>query len=128
MVCLSEGMTLTININQMKLFNAIAAPAAIPASFIVANPAEAQSRNGWIFAATSNKGSTLYVKPIGCNGSICTAHFKRVAAGGKDSIDQINCSTWYYRALSLEGQNINHNWTPIMPESIYESGAEIVCR
>ena len=38
MVCLSEGMTLTINIFQMKFFNAIAAAAVIGAAFSTISP------------------------------------------------------------------------------------------
>ena len=44
-VC-SRGESLTVHIDQMKLFNTIAAAAVIGASFIAPNPAEA--RNGWI--------------------------------------------------------------------------------
>ena len=41
MVCLSEGMTLTINISKMKLFNAIAAAVVIGGSSMIASPANA---------------------------------------------------------------------------------------
>ena len=108
----------------MKLFKAIAAAAVISTSLSTATPAEA--RNGWRHADTDNKGNTLYVKPIGCSGNICTAQFSRT--NGKDSTDEINCSSWHYRIINLGGQRVGGTWSPIMPESIYESGAEIACR
>ena len=44
MVCLSDGMTLTIHIFKMKLFNAIAAAAAVGASLAATMPAMANTR------------------------------------------------------------------------------------
>ena len=55
MVCL-RGESLTHRINQMKLFNAIAASAVIGTSFIAANPAEAFSSR---------------CKPDGFGGQVC---------------------------------------------------------
>ena len=63
MVCLSEGMTLTIYIFQMKLFNAItAAVAVIGASFIAVAP-EAKAD----YYSTNRIGSSTFT--YGSNGS-----------------------------------------------------------
>jgi len=104
---------------QMKLFNAIAAAAVIGTSFVTASPTEA--RNWWVKVGTgSDHGKTLYIRPIGCRDSICTAQAKWNDSAAMLT-REINCVTWYARTSGRD-------WRPIMPGSIADGEAEILCR
>jgi hypothetical protein len=116
MVCLSEGMTLTIHIFQMKLFNAIASAAVIGTSFITAAPAEAG--NGWIDAGTSRKGDTIYVRPLSRNGNLVT--YEETFMGSKAKYIA-NCPAWQYKRLT------GNKWIDVMPNSIGAAAHQTVC-
>ena len=107
MVCLSEGMTLTIHIFQMKLFNAIAAAAVIGASLIAATPAEA--RNGWEYVHQTSEGNPLYIKLMSRSGSIWSV--KHREPGYSDWVTKTDCSTYMYKLN-------NGQWREIMPGSV----------
>ena len=87
MVC-SRGESLTLQIEQMKLFNAIAAAAVIGGSFLIPVPAEA--RNGWIVVGQSVANDTLYMKVDSRNGA-----FRNASLNWGDEIYQqeINCNS-----------------------------------
>ena len=63
----SRGESFSHRTNQMKLLNAIAAAAAICASFCVPNPVEA--RNAW-----KSHGDNYYSKPAGGSSNICNGN------------------------------------------------------
>ena len=93
MVCLSEGMTLTIYIFQMKLFNAItAAVAVIGASFIAVAP-EAKAD----YYSTNRIGNSTYT--YGSNGS----SFNTNSIGG----------TTFYNGRTRDGYSYSGSCTTI---------------
>ena len=115
--CEYRGESLTHHANQMKFFNAIAASAIIGYSFLAVNPAEA--RNGWVKVGTGTSArETLYIRPTGCRGSICMGQAQW--SDGAMYAREINCVTWYARSAG-------RNWQPIMPGSMAEGEANIVC-
>ena len=79
MVCLSEGMTLTINNTQMKLFNAIAIATLAAASVAVAPQAKAD------YASCNSLGG--YTSCYGSNGSSYSSY------GIGDNYRQFNGTT-----------------------------------
>ena len=116
MVC-SRGESLTLHINQMKLFNAIAAAAVIGASLITATPAEA-SRNGWIYV-TDQDGATNYMRYVGRSGNIVTVLSKWS--------DDSRAYTWKYNCSSWMKQIEGDSWKPIYPGSVAETKAVKAC-
>ena len=60
----SRGESLTDHINQMKLFKAIAAAAAIGVAFTTISPAKSYERapNGWVHIATATDGDMKHEK------------------------------------------------------------------
>jgi hypothetical protein len=109
----------------MKLFNAIAAITAISASFVTASPA--RGGNGWMFVTKDGDGKSYYIKPRGCIGSLCLAD---VTDSGANIVitEQYNCSTWNYRFIAYDGEKVKDQWESIMPRSVGEAHAKIVCR
>ena len=118
MVCL-RGESLTTHRNQMKLFAAIATAAVIGASLIATTPAEAQSRNGWIYAGSMD-GETNYIKPLGRRGNIALMASKW--SGDPIAVWEYNCSAWEKR---LQGGT--RGWSPIYPGSVADTNARRVC-
>ena len=100
----------------MKLFNAIAAAAVVGASFITAVPAEAG--NGWIHAATSVKGDSIYVRPLSRNGNLVT--YEETLSGDKSRF-VANCPAWQYKSLN------GTRWQDVMPNSIGAAAHRTVC-
>ncbi len=115
MVCL-RGESLTHHTKQMKLFNAIAATAVIGASIVTAAPAEAG--NGWVHAATSVKGDSIYVRPLSRNGNLVT--YERTLSGYKSRFIA-NCPAWQYKSLN------GTQWQDVMPNSIGAAAHQTVC-
>ena len=117
MVC-SRGESLTTRRNQMKLFSAIAAAAAASASFVAASPASAG--NGWIHAATSVKGNSIYVRPLSRNGHFVT-YEEETSSSSHRSKWIANCPAWQYKSLN------GTQWRDVMPESIGAAAHQRVC-
>ena len=106
----------------MKLFNAIAATAAVlGASFIAPNPAEA--RNGWVFTGTFTRDNgqteSVYERLLGCNGAVCT-YQRQMSHWDSPSTNKINCQKWVH-------VDDNRTTEDIFPGSYGESTAKRIC-
>ena len=119
MVC-SRGESLTTHMNQMKLFNAIAATAAvIGTSLITANSSYA--KNGWIYVSTDHMNVSSYVKPQQFSGRYreYMYHASNITQPLKMLAD---CQGW--RVQGAVGQV----WRDIMPSSTGDTIFKIICR
>ena len=104
----------------MRLRSYLVGLAVITSSFIAVNPAEAQSRNGWIKATCKDNGECFYVKKLG--GTWPYIKFK--ANGPADGVfdKEADCKRWRLRFLN------SREWYDVMPDSIGETIISIVCR
>ena len=93
MVCLSEGMTLTIHITQMKLFTSIAAAAAVIGASFIAGAPEAKAD----YYSTNRIGNSTYT--YGSNGS----SFNTNSIGG----------TTFYNGRTRDGYSYSGSCTTI---------------
>ena len=116
MVCL-RGERLTTHRNQMNLFNAITAAAA-SASFIAASPASAG--NGWLHAATSVKGNSIYVRLLSRSGHFVT-YEEETSSSSYRSKWIANCPAWQCKSLN------GTQWPDVMPGSIGAASHQTVC-
>lgn len=108
----------------MKLFNAIAATAAVVGtSFIAVNPAEA--RNGWIMT-TTNEELTRYIKITSKDGQyieyqIYHSNFENP----KPLSAYADCQKWRFRYT----HRTDSDWIDVMPMSIGEHEFEnYICK
>ena len=122
MVCLSEGMTLTIRIFQMKLFNAIAAAAVIGAAFSTISPVQSYERapNGWVHIATATDGEMKHEKLE----SYAQNRYVNVlvADTGGSYPKTIDCVKWM-RTFDNDGGG----WKPILPGTVGNASARYWC-
>ena len=121
MVNVSEGMTLTINMFQMKVFNAIAAAAVIGTSFIAANPAEA--RNGWVYVGKGEReGTTHYIKYRGHEGPNARFEWRtaNTSSPWQNSV-LADCNSWSYKEVG------SNDWSDALPETMADAALEEVC-
>ena len=111
-----EGMTFIQHLNQMKLSAFVTIAAVIGGSFLIPSPAEA--RNGWVYVESS-KEESFYIKPLVKRGNIVT-FATRWSDLEKQINRTVNCNTWESRTTGP--------WLPIVPASLGDNTAKIVCR
>ena len=102
---------------EMKLFNAIAISAFLGSSLVAATPSEAG--NGWIHAATSVKGESIYVRPLSRNGNFVT--YEETLSGSGKYRFIANCPAWQYKRVG------GTQWQDVMPQSIGAAAHRTVC-
>ena len=130
MVC-SRGESLTYRINQMKLFNAIAAAAVIGASFIAANPVEAQrAPNGWAQGGCGNDVCT-YIKYRRRNGNFVSVEVKSTFPKGHSSyLAEFSCNDWrtrYNFPHHKPGYQGWDSWEDVLPGTIWARTLQVAC-
>ena len=132
MVCLSEGMTLTIHIFQMKLFTSIAATALVfMGSVQLSTPAKAQM-NGWVETSTDSDGMRMFLRNIQQVGpNRYSAEFSYRAGGG---VFEYNCNgpRWKQRWVSrhIDGKQVtppSKGWNEPNPGTLAADSLEFVC-
>ena len=109
-----------MNLKLEKLLTAGIA-AAIGASFIAPNPAEA--RNGWVKVSCDENLECTYQKNLKRSGSIVTVLTQTPDLRRQE---EKNCSDWSYRYALNDGSK--SSWEDIMPGSIGETMQELACR
>ena len=102
----------------MKIAKSIVVALMIGSPFVPSVPASAG--NGWIDAATSIKGNTIYVRPLSRDGNFVTYEETQSESNGVRRY-VANCGAWQYRRLS------GSNWFDVMPNSIGAAAHETVC-
>ena len=100
----------------MKLFNATTAALIIGTSLIIAPPSAAG--NGWIHAATSVNGKSIYVRPLSRNRNYVT--YEETLNGSSKKF-VANCPAWQYKYLN------GSDWIDVMPKSIGAAAHRTVC-
>ena len=116
----SRGESLTHHMNQMKLFNAIAAAAVIGASLISATPAEA--RNGWVYVGEDVDGDAHYAKVDSYAGKYVNLQVA-VQPRMTPYPMTIDCRKWSKTFRSDGG-----GWSPIYPGTMAAKNANTFCR
>ena len=111
-----------MNLKLEKLLTAGFA-AALGASFLAANPADA--RNGWMKADCNSKGDCSYHK-VTSRGY----PFVEYKTNGQhfNSASMADCQQWRVKATSIRGKAYQEGWQEVMPGSIGEAEVEMVCR
>ena len=108
----------------MRLRTYLVGLAVIASSFIVVNPVEAQSRNGWD-KTYCIQGECHYVKKIG--GSWPFIEYKNESPSGATT-QEADCEERRYRFLDDLWPNGKSPWIRIIPGSNGEAEIKIVCR
>ena len=120
--------------NQMKLFNAIAATAAVM-TCCIGNPLPAEARNGWVYIGEVSTNVRLYVHDIkrtkhqgkdlvGLKQEIIDDNRNQVVTGAM----AVNCTDWSQIQLMENGAETGRtSFRRILPNSVSEAVASRVC-
>ena len=105
--------------NQMKLFKALAATAAVVTCCLGNQlPAQAQKYNGWKYIGASTKYGDMYAKLFSRSQGDARV---LISSNSSTYESDVVCFNWVYRDTT------KRYWSPIMPGSMMDSVAKKIC-